>query len=153
MAPGPVLSLGGEVCTHSVSRNSATPAGPAFLLAAAPPVSPCHGRSPGGCVVLTVGSLPFPDCGPGQVSLGCFWPFGALLFGDVPGQVFCPSWAIFAFLVDLEDSLGIPDSNPSSVVYVVSIWPFSLFLGSWDEPLNLNKKINFIFFGARLALS
>lgn len=47
----------------------------------------------------------------------------------------------FYFVVDLEDSSGIPDSNPSSVQYVVNILPFSLFLGSWDERLNSRGQI------------
>ena len=46
------------------------------------------------------------------------------------------------FLVDLEDSLGIPDSSPLSVVCVVNILHFSLFLGSWKEHLNF-RVLNF----------
>ena len=54
-------------------------------------------------------------------------------------------------VVDFENSLGIPDSSPSSVIHVVNILHFSVFLESWKERftfrgLNLSDFTSFVCF-------
>lgn len=55
------------------------------------------------------------------------WGF---LFGEVPGRVFTHVAVFSSFLVDLEDSLGIPGFNLSPVMYIVNILLISLIVES-----------------------
>lgn len=52
------------------------------------------------------------------------------LFGEVPVRVFTHMGLFSYFLVDLENSLGIPGFSLSSVVYVVNILLISLIVES-----------------------
>lgn len=101
-------------------------------------LSVCHICSLPGCVMLFSlwFHLHFPDCWWGWAFFCMFTGHWDFLFGEVPVQVFTHIGLFSYFLGDLEDSLGIPGFNPSSIMYIVNILPFSLILESWDECLN-----------------